>query len=1052
MATPLEITYRKAGVEYHQERLAEFGGWDADATDATLGRSDFSEVRNFRRPTTGDLEVRTGIIEHELASTSGATLLAKCEYRGDFNGTDTFFDVSLFYQSGGVSIGLLEPISGTQRTILVDAAGTNAESWVQQYAYSLIITIKGVATYEVAPTSNTLTSWTVTKLGKDAGPTPTVVRFAPKTQGDLYLIDNTGPTEHRSPFSSSIKKDPNEPGQPLLVPLNINADYWSVVGNGNFSLNDPPIFVSAKQDAAVNIFPAPAPKNSFGHNMTRAWGYRFVAVQEFTNAKGEKYRVRSAPSVDLWVADIMYAPAQWGPKLQNDFLVATFPISGSGGVHYFDFDGVTVHSNNGVRSFPLPSQDDFDALQLKVIDGGKIPGLGLGHDDAPVPDAPYYWIAKYFGFRAQSEIDNDEDISTFFYGQTPYLDTVPASKLKGAPMTFLTWSEFSKPTGTIEIEVYRTTHSEPDDKDNVTKDPNFETHRYGYVGSLLAPLGSEDPTFTDDIVDDAIDFGTTPEQQDGLLRGQFSGSISRDFDNRLVIGDIITDYTVLAPATFDALATTCSFFFRVDETKVTSGYGFSDFAPTQKVRFGVAYVDNNSIQSPMTDLGPPLDARTPQGNPVTPRKFWVSINLPRGYAANVTTARIFRGYLNSSGGIDWTPTGANPTAGLIATVKIDAGQGNYLSKNDEAAVAGSIVGETHISTNPGAIIYSQPNQINFWPPLNFEVHHQFAPVRLLEVVLGPLYVGTDQSISLTELNGRREELTRRIGPISRHAWQKVDKIVFMLTPYGVYYIESSGVVQFPANVQTAILPYLQETIPGVLPLANARRAAIGFLGERNEVHLHLPSSKLLGGALPHRTIVYKLGSGNNPRETVNYEFDLTPRFERGDLPSVLGLIDNLTKYRPEQVIFQTRAMGGLFAGFYWGDSNELQAIDCDAQVPWIGSAVLEKSWNIGAPNVKKSLREIIVRTSGTAKISLSTGQPAGLGDRSHKYGTMHQRARIFPVTNPKPPLRHIISGSVIETTATAPIARIWSEPDINGDHSLHVNAIDIFAIVLNNHP
>jgi hypothetical protein len=1117
MASPLDITYRKAGVEYHLEKLSEMAGWNADCSDMTLGRDEFSEIRNFRQLTPGAYDVRRGVETYPLTGTMGGEVLAKCEFRADHNGVDTFFDITLWQAGGNVALTLLdtssgEPTTAWQTNVPVTTIAQTAESWVVQFAYALVVTIKGYGSWEVAPNDTTLTSWTVRELGKDVCPAPSIVNFEPKTTGDLFVIDNNGARHGGSNLASNAKIDPNNPGQYLTIPIPLATDYWLVsegadLGGGtfkSFSSNDLPWWVPNIKDATAKESGRAAGRWSELHNATRAWGYRFVAVQEFTNSKGEKYRVRSAPSVDLWIADMEYAPAQWGPvptesvgialdHLTNDAVgdngwvcltCAPFGTGQPSDLNAFGFVTGNAPFVTGNRVFPIPNAQALETLQVLFTNymGGNSNAAGFSN--------PYIFLADYLGNVVVNEVANCA-------GLAPYLGFVPASKLKKAPLAVFNWSDFALGAlqGTIvEIEVYRTAHSEPDEKDNITKNPNFEAHKYGYVGSIL-PSG----TFTDEVIDDAIDFGTTPEAQDGYLRGQFSGSIMREFSNRLVIGDVVTDYTVLAPtAMSDAArhnigpahsggpATIRGFWYELSSDSATpthvppsySSQFINTTSPTDgldPIVFFAAYVDTNGVQSDSTFI-----ASIGSGAGYAPGNdgnLYASFVFPRGYAANISKMRLFRGTWTTSGTVVDGVTILPMTRYWqeIAEVDITSGSGVYISKNDEVAVpvvgrsiTNPFPGETHRSTTPGAVIYSEANQIYFWPPLNFEVQHQFAPVRMMETVLGPLFVGTDQSIRLTWLDGHAEELTKHIGAISRFTVQKVDKVVFILSAYGMYFVESSGVVKFPAHVQTVVLEYINEKIPGVLPLANARRASIGYLGERMELFVHFPSSVDLGGSLPHRTIIFRLGSGPNasgefyqhPAQAINYEFDLRPDFELRDAV-VTGVPGSGTEvftpasasYRPEHIVFSSQIMGGLLASFYDRSLSGIVSVDNDAALKtWTGSAVLERSSHMGIATTKKALRELIVHCDGTANVSLGTGQAAPNNAITHAKGTLNPQVRIFPVTRFLPPLRHIVSGQSIESVSTAPITRIWSIPDDEGNHTLSVKAIDTFAALLHNHP
>ncbi|MFS6809947.1 hypothetical protein, partial [Staphylococcus aureus] len=89
--------------------------------------------------------------------------------------------------------------------------------------------------------------------------------------------------------------------------------------------------------------------------------------------------------------------------------------------------------------------------------------------------------------------------------------------------------------------VYRTAWSDGDAKltDN---DPAFQPHLYGYVGSI-----KPNNDFTDDVMDEVIDFGKQPSDYDGFLGGQFSGQVIREYSGKLAIGNCSTSYYVFPP-------------------------------------------------------------------------------------------------------------------------------------------------------------------------------------------------------------------------------------------------------------------------------------------------------------------------------------------------------------------------------------------------------------------------------------------------------------------------------------------------------------------------
>lgn len=1019
MSEVLEVTERKAGVEYHREETRDaqgvsgVGAWNADSAPSQLGKYDFSEVKNLRQVSLGSLTIRTPPKPYALDTTTyserygwqsspvnSGTIIAKCQYRANFTNAanilypDCQIDVTLFYFSGAYWLALVAPDTAGPATAndvspanvwtvnltaigvpnTLNAQGNPLTGWIIQYGLGLVVTLQGNApsagqsdfsggTWTAYPdltggnNSFTVTTpWTVTSLGKDVCPTPKTYTVVPECQGDLLVINNNGSGGGAS-FSSYISIDPADPPNPQLIRLPLNCNYFLNFGS-SFGPNDPRFWVHGPKD------PGPSTNFTLDHDMSRAWGYRFVLVVEYTDPEGNNYQVRTNPSVDLWVPDFTYGPAQLGPQPPggnignpnngDGFFGPVFLTNatwaggtGSGAFEWFaaaDYSFIlSQNGNNVITTNPLPNLSEFAALQTLVRQSIAPESLGNNNEFSGAVDNPYFWLAQYFGYFKAGN-------NAAFGGQAPYLTDVPVSLLLNCPniifdsmdfglvQTGSNWNIPGIQGNVVGIEIYRTSHGQPLDSNNTKSvfgqiDASFAKNTYGYIGTI-----QPGQKFTDNIIDDAIAFGVDPTQYEGFLRGQFSGNVMTEYADSIIIGDIIEDYKVLPPASYAignewgggyrGLVSPQAFlgpndsgfssilqayFFPV--AAGVAGYLDTDVYPAVApdgepvIQFFAAYQDLNGYVSAPIYVQP---FNTFSGSLPAGTKWKVSFTLPRGYDPVIQAVVLYRRY--------WDTVHSVFNVDQLAVVQCDTGyyvsdgtDGTPLPSSPELPAnpsntpptqgflyAGIPPGETLRSEDNGEIIWCASGQEFDWPATNFWVAHSFAHVTGLEAITGPLWVLTDQSVHLTNLTDRYEDETKYIGAISRFAVQKINKVVMFLSASGLYFAEASGVRSVPHSIHTLLLDYLQEQIPGQMPLTNVRRASLGWLSERFEMWVYLPSSKDIGGTLPHLLAILRFQASGNVREArwldsvdflssiTCYQFDFTPDFALTDVISATG--------------------------------------------------------------------------------------------------------------------------------------------------------------------
>lgn len=1030
--------------QYAAVQYDELGSWNPTLNDANEETNEFYVVKNLRMETPGQYTKRSGyrsFTSTDLASVPAtSTVYFKGEYDiVDNTGLENSFDVTLYYDPTGQTVSLIffnKTTQTVQLKIDVETSILTAPKNVEgcQWESYFLVTIFGKGLYAVYPKteadvgSTNPADWNVIHAGKELANPPTLstARIAATTTGDLIIRQNHNDNENMVLDYQAGQQEP--PWQRLPI----NAKYWLA--------NDPTKFFTAAYKAwdwdvnDPNDYLAYTPLvSSTDHVQTRAWGYRAVFVQEVINTKGEKITYRSHPSVDWWVPNRLYssaylgydgthgstkgAYAQWINRLPGSSLWRFglyFPANGKWN------DGPNEYFLNGI-----PSLQDLMDLQLvyrQYFHSDGDPFQAGGTDD------PYYFPAGFLGW-----ITADQDIH--YKGNAPYVIPVSAYDLKQAPLADFHWDDFALdpdfPANTTKIEIYRTAFNGKNAQGQQQTDTAgaslFQPHLYGYVGSLQV-----DGTFVDDVKDTAIDFGKTPESNDGYLFGQFSGCVIREYMNKVALGAIESHYKVFAPArTQHSIG-----------VNLVSGSGAVSPATINSTY--VFYYQYQDIDGRLSDLQEVVVDVTDVSVAINTLVF----RVPYGYDPNIVKVNIvYQNVITSK-------------YYLISTV--DVLTGYYKAACDilltPPAEYTTITADDKVTTEPGGILYSEPNLFFHFPFTNVEIVHKFAPITFMETITGPLWVWTDRSVTLTTLdnfNPRTEEETKAVGNIGFNSAVKANKIVFFLSAHGMYYAEASGAVPFPSRLQTIVLPYLNEEIADQPQLLNARRAAISYLGQRDELWVHFPSSVDLGGTLPERTFIYKCWNGN-PNNVTNYEFELINPLDSEQSP--------ITK----PVVFRNHTDGTLYSSYLDPDEEAIVIVNndvIDSTNRWLGPTYLEKRLVLSNPGKKKKLRAVSWRAGGLSKMWVITGRPYFtnqpippntpdyLGEL-YNDGTLavnkYEVAKNSDTTNPQL-LKHRANGKSIETTAYILGIRIVTEPDDEDNNEITYYALNAFLSMFD-HP
>lgn len=994
----------------------------------------------------------------------------------------------------------IDTIPGPTKIVVTVCSGIVADendeaTWpvvdMTSFRNSLIVTVFGDAVYEVYPNDVPPTAFQVEMIGKDLAPTPVRITYAPSVVSDLFVYEPQNlalPTTDKLTGGISAGISPKtvvletltDPGAKEPRGFLAKAKVTSYLSDTDFATSPTVEGFGSSNFKRWEFNDKHALRRGYQGNgprttrnpRTNAWGYRFDIVRKKKRTGNQRYVVHSHASVDVWVRNSVYVT----PHLSS---VTAGVAEGVGQLPAVS-DSTWTRASNPILTFidlpealatthtAIPSQaalTQFRDELLKFLDKSA-PTVGADWSvrlDQVLPDVrvvPYLFALGYAGMRYKEYASSSPDI--VLNGNRPYRIQTTAYDMKMAPLVEFNWADFQINDSSVEeIRVFRTAYAGTGDPLDAIQAQNssllYQPNTFGYVGSIK-PNGS----FLDDVKDTDIQFGIAPEQSDGYLQGQFSGQKIREYQQKLVLANTKTTYRVFQPTSL-VQAFPCSFEFTSGTPELMGGYDKDDdFGPLPgfeaqvpvRVLFHYSYVDEDGNESDLTDIvitTADCDSFSNQH---------VIFLLALGYDPFITGINLYRSTQDTSGGL----LQARQYELLKRLTPEDT---FYLSTDNPAiepalASSASRPGGQSVDYYEGAeIMWSETNSVFHWPPLNVEREHQFAPITNIDVILGELWVQTPQSTGLTRLNPTEkpfiEEEARYVGCISRFASQKVDKVLFFLSQNGLYFAEGSGVVQYPAHVQSEVEKYLREQIPGRERFANARRATMGYIGHRQELFLHFPSSYDLwpdgkkNQSLPQLTLVYKF-LGGDILKPENYRFDLTLGWQYEQFVengTAIGYTPSPTlkydRFRSERVLFGSQPDGSLFSACYDKRATRLSIVNMDyAETPWPGWAAWEKVLkNDGLTPLQ--LRALVIAAKVNARARIYTGA-APYDDSS--YGTwaghIHPNAQPWPVTVVRPERLdfywHTGNDSALESKATHLFVRMFSEPATNGAHTLELSA------------
>lgn len=1078
-------------LHYERAAIGVMGSWNPDASFANLKDNDFTEVQNLRMPTGGGYECRTGykkyIDDNDGFSYSSLEILCKAEYRHKVDAVDVLFDMTVYQVGGDIFVSAINrgPIPGSTlwpvqyaiKTIPIPAAPVpNAITTVTdtlptslpqiagatQWGSFLAITVFGVGTFAIYPQDALADIWILRELGKNLANTPWELNFAADTTGDMLLTSFTDVVNGRTHAITPAPAVDFTTKQSQLIPpylftrQPLNMKYF-LSSNAAFTRSPNKLFEWSINDKTTAD--SASEGRSSTHLQTRAWGYRFVFIRTFTDPRGNKVKFRSQASVDIWVPNMIYCPPQpYAAALPPPDTLTTVqtwlsigdPLPLTGGGPRFLFG-----SSSYVWETVMPTSSDMIDLEKSFLQYvGQTWGIGVVVDNKPTGIDEETWLPAMWWMGFRRVWDTQEFIKWQGTFQDAWFKAIPASILKSAPLTKFKWTDFSTtdgsttnpdfPTDVTEIEVYRTAWSDGDAK-LTDGDPAFQPHLYGYVGSI-----KPDSDFIDDVMDEVIDFGKQPSDYDGFLEGQFSGQVIREYSGKLALGNCSTGYYAFAPWSLYQLiaynrgVAAASPYTTTELTSIAADMLPSTFLAIQ-------YIDEEGNLSDLIRLTNPTWTITASALGISD----FQIVIPQGYDPNITGINVWFSYYN----------GGPRLYKFIKNVAPDAG---YISINttDITAISPSsptLLHNTKTIIEGGEVMWSDVNDMFAWDPVNVRIVRKTGNITALETVVGELMIFSDTATDYDNLNGvdpRGEEVSKWIGCVGRFAYCKVDKVVFILTANGLFFAEPGGVVPFPANVQSVVLDYINETIPLVPDMANARRATMGYDAKRYELWLYFPSSFNLGGSLPDRLIIYKFFnpdiSHSSVQNFVNYRFDLLLESdEESAFPSG-------TQNMP---IFQTTQDGKLFVSYKSLSPNEtdfeITTLDCDTDAQWLGVTNLEHVYGLGEMNIMKMMRSLMVAGDFDCDLSVRHSSPSQVVIPNPVSGWINPAVpshamNLLPARyNAIRP--HRIGGtemgtsSVIETTSYTPVVRLQTLP--NGvAHVVKYKAIDLEYQILHNHP
>lgn len=1012
-------------------RLAEFGGLNLDASESSIPAGDFTELLNWRKTRPKEAEVRTGIREWRMDGPPVGPVVATSEYRLDDKVANVIFIV---FEGDLFAVVVNNEISPQVQLdvgpIVTGTPGDTYEVDATQFNTFLVVTVFGHGVYALYPSAADLTAWNAPiQLGKTLTPLPDDFTFKDQVSGDLIIYESVDGNPHGNSDLKYIFGSGRE--EPVKIRLPIGATYWRVSASTTEATNIRTTdlvqqWAYGKGNGDPHLWPPGSfrKRASSDHLHKRGWYYRLIARSEYTDAKGQKFSFYHEPSVDFYVPDNIVTPAflanddsgQWKfvQKMED---VATPKWD-------FTFDDGYPGTLKCIPSLGVPIVPPVDALLAELQkkfrayfkDEDDLGGVGTNN--------PYFFTARMLGWMIEGD--------THYNAGMPYKVAVPMSELLGAPHTVFDWADFTGlPANTVEIEVYRTAH---EDSETAMSDgsPLFRPHRYGYAGTIK--VGG---TFTDTTKDEDLQFNGVIDDNSGFMAGQCSGKAIRVWSKELRLGDVQTSHELHKPTKF---AQGFAIDWVIDGTGLGTGFGLIPKADLigdagdglPEVSFAYQYVDQDGKVSEATVITVTID-------PLLPQDVGVAFTFPRGYSPTINTIYLLEGHF-----------GAGPRVyKRIATITTE--DGYYIYKGGDYGTGVAAEPKTvETSHDPGAAIWTSEGEMNFWPQENFEIEHQFAPITAIGSVSGPAYIATDQSINMTDfgIDNRWEEIDDKVGCVGRRAYWKTAKVMIFLSPKGLFLAEGNGIRPFPAHIQSAMLEYLQEEIPFQPRCLNAKRASMGWLGQRNELWVSFPASTDIPaldadgdpvpgefGKLPARTFIYRLLGDYGEfglNDVQNYQFQMTPA-------------------DPQQYILfiESPSTSRLFATYFDEATTELVLIDCDATTEWTGAASATIPLTLGATDTIKRLYDVRLTVDFDAALTIQTGQKRTDGVRNDIVnGEMNPGCAYHSITADPgfvKQLRHDITGRPpVETTAYVPMVRLISTPSpSSGKNKCKLKSLDV---------
>lgn len=998
MPVQLHTAKGRKGEAYKIARANALGSWNADLPQGALPFGHFSDLKNYRKIRPTEIEVRTGY--KEWIGTSGAVPVATAEYRLD----TAFRDITLYALGGNLIAFILNQIDGTFIIKTIVTGGITADTKVaaQQYNTFLFITVRAIGNYLLSPAAEDLSSWNnVFSAGKDLATCPASVDFPLTTTGDLIVYDAHGKAGQGDVMDFNYPLNSEEP---VKIRCDIKTNYFRADKTEIAALKLFNLWTLGIHDNEIASIGTRTPEET-DHLWTRCFGFKFVFVHEITDVKGQKFTYRSAPSVDMWVEDRLYC-VPFYYDLPNSPYPARFPRAYNKQSAPDRWDMTTdvtfleeAYFTNAITVQQVPSTADLLALSEQFRD---FLHSGVATD-------PYFFAALWLHHTQQAGYD--------FGSRAPYKIAVPCSELKKASLATFQWSDFTLPSDVIAVEIYRTAASQPNDDDNATLSPEFQPYRYGFIGQLTKDTSS----FVD--TNATPDYGQSPDRYLGLLTDQFSGSVVTVYnEDHLVLGDTESIYYVNAPTptNVQAFATEGIFFtFNKSDLKEISAGGTDPGDGIPQNSIYLQYQDKDGNTSDLTRII--VDCT----NPHSGDNVFVAITLPRGYSADITAINIwFSDYVG----------GPNPrNYYLIDSVPVAKGWIQAFKNTLVTPVSIRPIKKIVTSDDPGSIRWNAPQDMFSWPGENFLIIHQTATVTGFGITIGMLTVFCDRATWATDLGIRTEVKSNDVGLISRWAVTEIQKIPFFLSQSGLYVSEPSGVKKFPIDVESEVLKYINEEIPSVENLANARRASMGFLSKRDELWLYFPSSKDLGGLLDSRLFIFKIP---DMRVALSYEFDLA-----NPAPQ-------------KRVIFGAHADHKLFASFVTEDG--FSVIDTDVDTDWHGPAYWEMKMGMEEPDWRKLLRSVRMTAEIHATMFSVCGLPRKDGGYDAVYGTINTNASVKNKTirgaGFEQQIYFNVSDSVFDNHGYVPTIRILTQTNDSGEHRARFSSVEALYSTKHRHP